>query len=83
MGLSGATAQHGPMETLILIMVPFGSVAVLAGAGATSAVKKALVAEDTLRRTELWILFCLLALLAGFSALGAWWWWSGWSNFSF
>ena len=83
MGLSGATAQHGPMETLILIMVPFGSVAVLAGAGATSAVKKALVTEDTLRRTELWIMFSLLSLLTLFSALGAWWWWQGWSKFSF
>ena len=77
------TAHHGPMETLILVMVPFGGLAVLAGAGATSAVRKAVVAEDTLRRTELWILFWLLTLLAGFSALGAWWWWSGWSNFSF
>jgi hypothetical protein len=83
MGLRATTAQHGPMETLILIMVPFGCVAVLAGAGATSAVRKALVAEDTLRRTELWIMFSLLSLLTLFSALGAWWWWAGWSNFGF
>ena len=80
---SGPTAHHGPMETLVLIMVPFGSVAVLAGAGAARAVRKAVVAEDTLRRTELWILFSLLSLLTVFSAWGAWWWWKGWSNFSF
>ena len=83
MAPSGPPAHHGPMETLILIMVPFGSVAVLAVAGATSALRKAVVAEDTLRHTELWIMFWLLTLLAGFSAWGAWWWWKGWSNFGF
>jgi hypothetical protein len=71
------------MDTLTLLLVPFGFFALLAGAGATSALKKALVAEDTIRRTELWIMFSLLTLLTAFSALGAWWWWAGWSNFSF
>jgi hypothetical protein len=80
---TGAVTDHESMETLVLIMVPFGSVALLAGVGATSAVRKAVVAEDLLRRTELWILFSLLTLLAGFSAVGAWWWWRSWTGFSF
>ena len=78
---AGAT-DHGSVETFILIMVPFGSLALLAVAGAASAVTKAVDAEDTMRRTELWILFALLALIAGFSMVGAWWWWSSWQNFS-
>lgn len=83
MAPAGPRTEHGPVDTLTLLLVPFGFVALLAAAGATSALKKALVAEDTIRRTELWIMFSLLTLLTGFSALGAWWWWAGWSNFSF
>ena len=71
------------MEMLILIMVPFGSVALLALAGAASAVTRAVDAEEPMRRTELWILFALLTLLAGFSMWGALWWWQGWASFSF
>ena len=73
----------GAWRRLILVMVPFGSVALLAGAGATSAVRKAVDAEDAYRRTELWILFALLTLVAGFSVLGAWWWWRSWSSLGF
>ena len=76
-------AHDWAMEMIVLIMVPFGSVALLAVAGAASALTKAVAAEDILRRTELWILFALLTLLAGFCMLGAWWWWQGWQDFSF
>ena len=75
--------DDGRMETIILLLVPFGGVALLAAAGAASAMTKAVDAEDTLRRTELWIMFALLTLLAGFSMLGALWWWRSWSSWSF
>jgi hypothetical protein len=71
------------MDTLILILVPFGGLAVLAGFGAASAGLKAAAAGDARRRFELWGLCAVLAVYAVLLAGAAWWWWAGWSNFSF
>lgn len=73
----------GAMNMLLLILVPFGALAVLAGVGAASAGLKATVADDAGRRFELWGLCAVLTVYAVLLAGAAWWWWAGWSNFSF
>ena len=76
-------AHHGPMDTLTLILVPFGAFALLAGAGAASAGLKAAAADDAGRRFELWGMCVALTLVTVLCAGAAWWWWAGWSNFGF
>jgi hypothetical protein len=71
------------MDTLVIVMVPFGIVALLAVAGAAKAGVKAVDEADTLRRTELGLLCALLVLTALLCMGGAWWWWRGWQDFGF
>lgn len=71
------------MDTLTLILVPFGAFALLAGAGAASAGVKAADAVDAGRRFELWGMCAALTLVTVLCAGAAWWWWAGWSNFGF
>jgi hypothetical protein len=64
------------MQTLELILMPFGLFALLAGAGAVRAALQAFAAEDSGRRFELWgwcVALSLVTLLCGAAA----WWWSG------
>jgi hypothetical protein len=83
MAPAGSRTDHGPMQTLTLILVPFGFFALLAGAGAACAGVKAASADDAGRRLELWGMCAALTLVALLCAGAAWWWWAGWSNFSF
>lgn len=76
-------ADHGPMDTLTLILVPFGALALLAGAGAVRAGLLATAAEDAGRRFELWGMCVALTVVTTLCAGAAWWWAAGWSNFSF
>jgi hypothetical protein len=83
MASGGDAADDGLMDTLMLLMVPFGSLAVLAVAGAAKAGTKAVDAEDSGRRFELWGLCAALTLVAALCMAAAWWWWQGWQDFGF
>jgi hypothetical protein len=71
------------METLELILMPFGFFALLAGAGAARAALRAAAAEDGAQRFEQWGWCVSLSLVALLCAGAAFWWWAGWSNFHF
>jgi hypothetical protein len=72
------------MNTLMLLLVPFGALALLAGAGAACAGMRASAVEDDAGRSfELWGLCVALTVVTILCAAAAWWWWAGWSDFSF
>ena len=77
----GPKADSEYMLTLELILIPFGALALLVGAGAASAGLKAAAADDGARRFELWGMCVALSLIAVLCAGAAAWWWAGWSNF--
>jgi hypothetical protein len=83
MAPAGRRTHHGHMDTLMLLLVPFGALALLCGVGAASAGSKAAAADDAGRRFELWGMCATLTVFAVLLAVAAWWWWSGWSNWSF
>ena len=62
------------MQTLEIILMPFGLFALLAGAGAARAGLRAAAAEDAGRRFEEWGMCVALTLITVLCALGAWWW---------
>ena len=83
MAVGGNPADHGLMDSLMLLLVPFGGLALLAVAGAGTVGTKAVAAEDSGRRFMLWGWCAALTLVAALCMAAAWWWWSGWQDFSF